>query len=129
MPDDSVGCVTMAFGIRNIRLRTDAFREMARVLVPGGRVCVLEFGSASERIWGGIYNWYLMRVLPVIGCVVARDKNAYAYLARTIREFPTAPHLAGEMEEAGFVKTGFRKLTGGIVCLHWAEKKRADSTV
>ena len=50
LPDASVDCVTMAFGIRNIKPRSEAFAEMLRVLTPGGRACILEFGSGSERI-------------------------------------------------------------------------------
>lgn len=125
LPDASVDAVTIAFGIRNIQPRIDAFAEMKRVLKPGGRVCVLEFGSAGERILGGLYNVYLERVLPAIGRIISRDKAAYEYLARTIREFPPAPELAAEMETAGFAAARYRKLTGGIVCLHWAEKPLA----
>ena len=57
LPDASVDCVTIAFGIRNITPRDEAFREMLRVLTPGGRACILEFGSGKERIWGGLYNF------------------------------------------------------------------------
>lgn len=124
LADESVDGVTIAFGIRNIQPRKDAFREMLRVLRPGGRICVLEFGSAKERILGGLYNFYLAAALPLAGRLISRDRYAYAYLARTIREFPTAPRLAREMEEAGFKQADFRKLSGGIVCLHWAEKLR-----
>lgn len=122
LADNSVCCVTMAFGIRNISPRENAFREINRVLAPGGRICLLEFGSAQEPIWGGLYNFYLMRILPAIGRVIARDKEAYSYLARTIGAFPKAAVLLRELEEAGFVKAQFRRLTGGIVCLHWAQK-------
>lgn len=128
VPDNSVAAITMAFGIRNITPREGAFREMLRVLAPGGRACILEFGSAGERIWGGLYNFYLMRVLPGIGRLIARDKLAYSYLAKTIREFPPAPVLAAEMETAGFKNARFRKLTGGIVCLHWAVKEQGERT-
>lgn len=122
LPDACVDAVTIAFGIRNIPARVEAFAEMKRVLKPGGRVCVLEFGSAQERIWLGFYNFYLARILPRIGQVLARDHKAYEYLAETIRNFPAAPRLAAEMEAAGLDHAQFRKLTGGIVCLHWAEK-------
>lgn len=120
--DNCADSLTMAFGIRNIKDRQSAFKEMLRVLSPGGRACILEFGSGKEKIWGGIYNFYLAAILPMIGRVIARDKIAYSYLAATIRGFPTATELAAEMEQAGFERVSWRKLTSGIVCLHWAQK-------
>lgn len=125
LPDNGADSVTIAFGIRNIAPRMAAFKEMARILAPGGRACVLEFGSGREKIWGGVYNFYLARVLPAIGKIIARDDGAYQYLARTIREFPSAEDLAGEMREAGFVDVKYQKLTSGIVCLHWGQKPDA----
>ncbi len=122
LAENSVAGITIAFGIRNISPRPAAFMEMLRALKPGGRACILEFGSASERILGGVYNLYLSALLPLIGRLIARDKEAYSYLARSIRQFPAAPVLAREMAEAGFTNVGFRKLTGGIVCIHWGEK-------
>ena len=67
LPDGCVDCVTIAFGIRNIVPRQAAFDEIYRVLAPGGRLCILEFGTGSERIWGGLYNVYLGKVLPGVG--------------------------------------------------------------
>ena len=122
LPDNSVDCITIAFGIRNIIPRDEAFAEMLRVLRPGGRACILEFGSGQERIWGGIYNFYLHQILPRMGKLVSRDKAAYTYLADTITAFPRAEILRAEMEQAGFVNTSFERLTGGIVCLHLGEK-------
>lgn len=122
LADNSVDCITIAFGIRNIIPREEAFAEMLRVLRPGGRACILEFGSGQERIWGGIYNFYLHQILPRMGKLVSRDKAAYTYLADTITAFPRAEILRAEMEQAGFVNTAYERLTGGIVCLHLGEK-------
>ena len=122
LADCSVDSVTIAFGIRNIVPRDEALREMHRVLVPGGRACILEFGSGRDRIWGGLYNFYLNRILPGIGRVVSHDSAAYSYLARTIMEFPSARELKQEMLDAGFRTVWYRKLTSGIVCLHVGEK-------
>lgn len=119
--DGAAGCITMAFGIRNITPRGAAFAEMLRVLRPGGRACILEFGSGRERIWGGVYNAYLNHVLPLVGRAFSRD-GAYGYLAESIRAFPTAEELAREMRDAGFMRVWYKKLTSGIVCLHVGEK-------
>lgn len=120
--DSSVDCLTMAFGIRNIMPRQAAFLEMLRVLKPGGRACILEFGSGREKIWAGFYNFYLNRMLPLAGRLFSRDKMAYKYLADTICAFPAAVELQQEMLDSGFAKVWYRKLTSGIVCLHVGEK-------
>ncbi|HIU17170.1 MAG TPA: ubiquinone/menaquinone biosynthesis methyltransferase [Candidatus Avidesulfovibrio excrementigallinarum] len=121
LADASFHAVTMAFGIRNIMPRAQALEEMQRVLLPGGRACILEFGSGRQRIWSGIYNLYLNRILPLMGRLFSGD-GAYGYLARTIRDFPTAEILADELRAAGFARVYHLPLTSGIVCLHVAEK-------
>lgn len=121
LPDHSVDCVTIAFGIRNILPRDSAYAEILRVLVPGGRLCILEFGSARQKIWGGLYNLYLTRLLPRIGRLVSRDPAAYSYLARTITQFPSAEELRQELLASGFQQVRYESLTSGIVCLHIAD--------
>ena len=123
LPDACVDAVTIAFGLRNIRPREEAYAEALRVLVPGGRLCVLEFGSAHDRIWFGLYNFYLAHVLPLVGRLVSKDKGAYRYLADTVAAYPAAAVLAREMREAGFVSVAYRSFTGGIVWLHTGEKR------
>lgn len=124
LPDNCVDAVTIAFGIRNILPRTEALAEMARVLVPGGRACILEFGSGKNKVWGGLYNTYLSRMLPRIGKLVSGDAGAYGYLADTILQFPTAEELEEEMRASGFACAWHIPLTSGIVCLHVGEKAR-----
>ena len=127
LPDASVDTVTVAFGLRNIRPREEAYAEVLRVLVPGGRFCVLEFGSGKDRILFGLYNLYLAYILPLIGRLVSRDKGAYQYLADTVAAYPAASVLADEMRRAGFDNVTFRFFTAGIVCLHTGEKPLTDS--
>ncbi len=118
----SVDCVTIAFGIRNIRPREPAYQEVLRVLTPGGRFCILEFGAGRRKILRGFYNLYLNRILPMIGQIFSGDSQAYRYLAESIREFPDADALAGELITAGFERVYSVPLTFGIVQLHVAEK-------
>ena len=118
LADASVAGATIAFGIRNIRPRPAALAELARVIRPGGRLLVLEFGTGKRRMWGGLYNFYLRQVLPKIGKLVSGDDEAYRYLAETILEFPEEATLAEEMRQAGFADVGYRAMAGGIVFLH-----------
>ena len=124
---DSMNAVTVAFGLRNMRPRARALAEAHRVLCPGGRLYVLEFGSAKGRIWGGLYNWYLQTLLPFLGGAITGDREAYRYLAQTVTDFPPAQELGREMEEAGFTAVTWEKLWGGIVFLHAAEKPYPES--
>lgn len=120
--DGSVAAITVSFGLRNMVPHVPALAEMRRVLKPGGRLSVLEFGSARSKVWLGLYNFYLSSILPRIGGAVSGDREAYDYLARTIREFPQAAELADEMRAAGFGSVAYRRLSGGIVYVHKADK-------
>jgi demethylmenaquinone methyltransferase/2-methoxy-6-polyprenyl-1,4-benzoquinol methylase len=122
LPDASMGAATIAFGIRNILPRQDAYREFLRVLKPGARLCILEFGTGSRRVWKGFYNFYLDTLLPFIGDRVSGDPGAYRYLAETIKTFPDERALARELMDAGFARVYCVPMMSGIVYLHVAEK-------
>jgi demethylmenaquinone methyltransferase/2-methoxy-6-polyprenyl-1,4-benzoquinol methylase len=122
LPDACVDAATIAFGIRNIKPREDAFRELLRVLAPGGKLLVLEFGTARRPIMKGLYNLYLNRILPFIGGLFSGEKEAYSYLARTIGEFPHAGDLATEIASCGFKDVGYKALSLGIVNIHFGRK-------
>ncbi len=126
LPDESVDAATIAFGIRNIRPRMAAHREVLRCLRPGGRFCILEFGTGSRKVWGGLYNFYLNSVLPAFGHLISGDRTAYRYLADTIREFPDERRLARELLDAGFARVFHVAMLSGIVYLHVAEKAGGD---
>ena len=120
--NESVDAATIAFGIRNILPRSEAYAEILRVMRPGGRFCILEFGSGRRRVWRGMYNFYLDRLLPMVGRLVSGDAGAYRYLAETIKAFPDEDSLAAELLEAGFSRVLHVPLLSGIVFLHVAEK-------
>lgn len=122
LPDHCVDTVTIAFGIRNILPRTDAYKEILRVLAPGGRLCILEFGTGQTQIWKGLYNFYLHWVLPRVGRFFSKDPEAYQYLADTITSFPQAHVLAQELLDAGFARVLYLPLSSGITYLHIAQK-------
>lgn len=122
LPDQCVDSATIAFGIRNILPRSQALEELHRVLTPGGRLCILEFGTGERRVWKGLYNLYLERILPAVGKLISGDPAAYRYLADTIKRFPNEKALAKEMRRAGFEKVFYRPMLSGVVYLHVGQK-------
>ncbi|WP_319541823.1 ubiquinone/menaquinone biosynthesis methyltransferase [uncultured Pseudodesulfovibrio sp.] len=122
LPDESMSAATIAFGIRNILPREDAYAEFFRVLKPGARLCILEFGTGSKRVWKGLYNFYLDKLLPFIGDRISGDPGAYRYLAETIKSFPDERSLGNELLCAGFERVYNVPMMSGIVYLHVAEK-------
>ncbi|MGE4424018.1 MAG: ubiquinone/menaquinone biosynthesis methyltransferase [Pseudodesulfovibrio sp.] len=122
LPDECMSAATIAFGIRNILPREAAYAEFLRVLKPGARLCILEFGTGSKRVWKGLYNFYLDKVLPFLGDRISGDPGAYRYLAETIKSFPDERALGEELLEAGFERVYNVPMMSGIVYLHVAEK-------
>lgn len=117
-PDDHFDCITIGFGLRNVTDKDKALRSMFRVLKPGGRLLVLEFSKPIFEPLSQVYDAYSFHLLPKMGEIIANDSESYRYLAESIRMHPDQDTLKTMMENAGFEKTGYFNLTGGIVALH-----------
>ena len=116
--DNSIDCITIAFGLRNVTDKDMALRSMLRVLRPGGRLLVLEFSKPGSPLLGKIYDQYSFQILPAMGRLIAQDADSYRYLAESIRKHPGQETLLGMMEEAGFMECRYHNMTGGIVAVH-----------
>ncbi|KAF0804722.1 methyltransferase, ubiquinone biosynthesis [Alcanivorax xiamenensis] len=116
--DNSFHCVTIAFGLRNITDKDAALRSMLRVLKPGGRLLVLEFSQPVNKPFAKLYDLYSFAVWPRLGKLVVNDADSYQYLAESIRMHPDQDTLQGMMDEAGFVRTEYFNMIGGVVALH-----------
>ncbi len=117
-PDNRFDAVTIAFGLRNVTDPPRALGEMQRVLRPGGRVLILEFSRVHDGLFSRLYDLHSFRILPWLGARVAGDAASYRYLAESIRRHPAQPELAAMLGTAGFVETGWRNLSAGIVAIH-----------
>lgn len=118
----SVDAVAVAFGIRNVQDLEAASREVHRVLKPGGRCAVLEFGLPTAPGVGMLYRWYFRRLLPTLGRVVSRHPDAYSYLPASVEEFPEPAVFAALLRQAGFREVHLTRLSLGIVYLYVAVK-------
>lgn len=98
-PDDRFDVATNAFGVRNVDDPAKAIAEMARVVKPGGRVCVLEFGQ-PRGAWGAMYRFYSRRIMPSLGGLITGDRSAYEYLPQTAAAFPAGDAFVDLMREA-----------------------------
>lgn len=119
LPDRSFDAVTIAFGLRNMEDRHRSLSEMKRVLRPGGRLFVLEF-SQPVRWLRPPYFLFLRHLLPRIAGWVTGDPSAYAYLGRTIEDFPAPADISAEISAAGFRVVSAAPMTFGVVALHQA---------
>ena len=106
-PDGVADVCSVAFGIRNLADRAAGLAEMARVVRPGGTVLVLECSPPPGGALGALYRAYFTRVLPWIGGRVSGDREAYAYLPRTVLAWPDPRAYRVEMEAAGLEDCGF----------------------
>ena len=118
LADRSVDAVTIAFGIRNCTDIPAVLAEARRVLRFGGRFLCLEFSHVVLPVLDKLYDAYSFSVLPALGHYVAKDRDAYVYLAESIRTFPPQEELAARIRAVGFERVSYRNLSGGIAALH-----------
>jgi demethylmenaquinone methyltransferase/2-methoxy-6-polyprenyl-1,4-benzoquinol methylase len=119
-PDGSFDVATVGFGIRNVADLEAGLRELARVLVPGGRLGCLEI-TQPRGILRPFFRLWFDRLVPLAGRLLPGGA-AYTYLPASVRRFPGPRELAAAMERAGFGDVRFALLAGGIVAIHVAVK-------
>ena len=113
---------TISFCLRNVTEYLLSIKEAYRVLKPGGKYCCLEFSTPKSSLISSSYKIYKSNILPLLGEVIAKDKNAYKYLSESIDLFPSQEELSQNLEDCGFTKVETINLFNGIVAIHTGYK-------
>ena len=125
LPDWAADVATVAFGIRNVVDPLVACQELHRVLAPGGRLAILEFGAPRIPGIRTMYLWYFKYLLPLVGRALSKHSDAYSYLPESVMNFPAGEAFADLLRSAGFDDVRSQPLTFGIVWLYLARRGEA----
>ncbi|NOZ58900.1 MAG: bifunctional demethylmenaquinone methyltransferase/2-methoxy-6-polyprenyl-1,4-benzoquinol methylase UbiE [Euryarchaeota archaeon] len=121
--DERFDAALVAFGLRNFADPERALRELVRVVRQGGRVVVLEFTLPPNRFLRWLYSLYFFHVLPFLGGLITGRREAYAYLPRSVAEFPPPEEVVARMEKAGLENVRYHLLTHGTVAVYVGLRK------
>lgn len=117
-PEASFDLVTISYGLRNLADWEAGLREMRRVLRPGGRVLVLDFGKPDNPLWRAIYFGYLRRFVPLLGRWFCGDADTHGYILESLKGYAAQKGVAAKMRELDFEDVGIVNLMGGIMSIN-----------
>jgi ubiquinone/menaquinone biosynthesis methyltransferase len=125
-PDATFHLVTISYGLRNLSDWEAGLDEMRRVLRPGGRVLVLDFGKPDHPLWRTIYFAYLGRCVPLLGRWFCGDPETHGYILESLKHYAAQQGVASKMRELQFEDVRIVNLMGGIMSINYAERPIAN---
>ena len=122
-PDNHFDAAMVGFGIRNVTHMEQGFREMHRVLKPGGTFMCLEFSKPVNPVFRWLYDFYSFYIMPFLGHLLVGSAESYSCLPETIRLFHLPEEIVAILTRIGFERVAYRRLTNGIAVIHVGSKK------
>jgi demethylmenaquinone methyltransferase/2-methoxy-6-polyprenyl-1,4-benzoquinol methylase len=114
--DRGVDGVTCGFALRNVVSLGGFFRELGRIVRPGGRIVLLDASEPDNRLVRTGHGLYFNRVVPMIGGTLS-NKTAYSYLPKSMAYLPPPAEMLSMLRDAGFHDVERRQLSRGITQL------------
>ena len=124
-PNESFQVVTISYGLRNLADFDGALRELTRVLLPGGRLLVLDFGKPDHAVWRWVYFQYLKIVCPVFGRLFCGDADTHGYILDSLKTYPAQRGVDARLRELGCVDTRVINFLGGMMSINQATRTTA----
>jgi len=116
--NDFFDIITIAYGVRNFEDFNKSLHECYRVLRKGGIIAILEFGLPKNKIIYFFYYIYFTKILPFLGFVFSKNKNAYKYLPESVLKFPYGKSFVEILQQVGFKNCYYKNLLNGISFLY-----------
>ena len=110
---------TMGFSLRNVVDIDQVLREVRRVLRPGARFVNLDVSKAPNKLFKRAFDLYFYGIVPWVGGMIGGSKQAYTYLPNSLTHHPNADALRARFERAGFAESGYIRLMGGSIAIHY----------
>lgn len=106
-PDASFDFLSMGYALRHISDLSLAFRELHRVVRPGGKLCLLEITCPESR-WGRLLlKAYMKGLVPMLATLIARKRNTrklWRYYWDTIEACVPPAQVLAALAAAGFTE-------------------------
>jgi demethylmenaquinone methyltransferase/2-methoxy-6-polyprenyl-1,4-benzoquinol methylase len=122
LPEDAFDLVTVGYGLRNLASLETGLREMARVIKPGGRMLILDFGKPDNPLWRGLYFGYLKLCVPLFGLIFCGKASAYSYILESLKHYPAQRGVEAKMRELGLSNVRVKNFLGGAMSINYGEK-------
>ncbi|HEX5854191.1 MAG TPA: bifunctional demethylmenaquinone methyltransferase/2-methoxy-6-polyprenyl-1,4-benzoquinol methylase UbiE [Thermoanaerobaculia bacterium] len=120
-PDGTFDAITVGYGLRNIADPEAALVQMRRVLAPGGRAVILDFGKPENPVAAALYQGFLRTMMPAVGWLFHRDPQTYLYIPESLKRYPGQRGVADMMRRAGFVNVRFEERLLGTMGINVGE--------
>lgn len=120
--DNQFDAAIAGFGVRNFESLNAGLKEVLRVIKPGGVFFILEFSKPVKTPLKQLYQFYFLKILPFVGGLISKNKNAYTYLPESVNEFPDGHDFLTILADVGFVENRFYTQTFGIATIYKAIK-------
>lgn len=120
--DNDFDAAIAGFGVRNFESLKAGLKEVLRVIKPGGVFYILEFSKPEKTPFKQLYQFYFLKILPLVGGLISKNKNAYTYLPESVNEFPDGHDFLTILADVGFVENRFYVQTFGIATIYKAIK-------